>query len=386
MPSDPPSRSRTRSRLPAAAAVGVVLVVAAVGIGARLLEARQASAWSDQRAIPVVKVALPRSGGGDDGLSLPGQLQAFNAAPIYPRVSGYVRSWLVDIGAPVRAGQTLALIDTPELDQDIARARADLESADANEKLARLTAGRWKDLLAADAVSHQEADEKSGDLAARVAAAHAAQANLQRLLALKAFSRITAPFDGVVTARAIDVGDLVNAGAGGSAQALFTIANVARIRVYVQVPQAASAAIRPGLSASLTLPEYPGRTFPARYVTGSGAIGEQSGALLVELEAANPEGILKPGAYADVKLQLPALKGGLRLPATVLIYRAGGAQVGVVDRTGHVTLRDVKIARDLGPVIELASGLAAGDRVIDSPPDSLQSGDLVRVASPGGGA
>ena len=384
MPSEASPKSRTRIYL--AGAAGLVLLVAAVGVGARLLEAKQASAWSDERAIPAVKVATPKASSADDGVSLPGQLQAYNTAPIYPRVSGYVRAWLVDIGSNVRAGQTLALIDTPELDQDIAKARADLESATANERLSRLTANRWKDMLASDAVSHQEADEKAGDLAAKVAAGDAARANLQRLLALKAFARITAPFDGVVTARNIDVGDLVNAGAGGAAQALFTVSNISKIRAYVQVPQAASAAIRPGLTASLTLPEYPGKTFLARYVTGSGAIGEQSGALLVELSADNPDGALKPGAYADVKLQLPALKGGLRLPATVLIYRAGGAQVAVVDSASRVVLRDVKIARDLGSVIELASGVSTSDRVVDSPPDSLQSGDLVRVVTRGGGA
>ena len=201
---------------------------------------------------------------------------------------------------------------------------------------------------------------------------------------LKAFARIAAPFDGVVTTRSVDVGDLVNAGAGGQAQAMFTVANVATIRVYVQVPQAASAAIHPGLTASLVLPEYPSKTFRARYVTGSGAIGEQSGALLVELAADNPDGALKPGAYADVKIQLPALKSQLRLPASVLVYRAGGAQVAVVDSSSRVTLRDVKIAKDLGPLIELASGVSPGDRVIDSPPDSLQAGDLVRVVTRGG--
>ena len=384
MPSEASSKSRTRIYL--AGAAGLVLLVAAVGVGARLLEAKQASAWSDERAIPTVKVSTPKASSADDGVSLPGQLQAYNTAPIYPRVSGYVRAWLVDIGANVRAGQTLAVIDTPELDQDIAKARADLENATANERLSRLTANRWKDMLASDAVSHQEADEKAGDLAAKVAAGDAARANLQRLLALKAFTRITAPFDGVVTARNIDVGDLVNAGAGGAAQALFTVSNISKIRVYVQVPQAASAAIRPGLTAALTLPEYPGKTFLARYVTGSGAIGEQSGALLVELSAENLDGALKPGAYADVKLQLPALKGGLRLPVTVLIYRAGGAQVAVVDSASRVVLRDVKISRDLGSVIELASGVSNSDRVVDSPPDSLQSGDLVRVVTQGGGA
>jgi len=386
MPPEASPKSPARTRLFLAGAAGLVLLVAAIGVGARLLEAKQAGAWSDARAIPTVKVATPRASGADDGVSLPGQLQAYNTAPIYPRVSGYVRAWLVDIGATVRAGQTLALIDTPELDQDIARARADLESATANERLSRLTANRWKDMLASDAVSHQEADEKAGDLAAKVAAGDAARANLQRLLALKAFARITAPFDGVVTARNIDVGDLVNAGAGGASQALFTVSNISRIRAYVQAPQAMSAAIRPGLTATLTLPEYPGRTFLARYVTGSGAIGEQSGALLVELSADNPDGALKPGAYADVKLQLPALKGGLRLPSTVLIYRSGGAQVAVVDSASRVVLRDVKIARDLGSVIELASGVSTGDRVVDSPPDSLQSGDLVRVVTRGAGA
>ena len=373
MPTDPKPRSFPRIYF--IGAVGLVLLAAAGGVGSRLVEAKQAKTWSQERAIPTVKVVSPKSSGGDDGLSLPGQLQAFNSAPIYPRVSGYVHAWLVDIGSPVKAGQTLALIDTPELDQEILKARADLESATANERLSRLTANRWKDLLASDAVSHQEADEKAGDLAAKVAAGRAAKANLQRLMELKAFARIAAPFD---------VGDLVNAGAGGQAQAMFTVANVATIRVYVQVPQAASAAIHPGLTASLVLPEYPSKTFRARYVTGSGAIGEQSGALLVELAADNPDGALKPGAYADVKIQLPALKSQLRLPASVLVYRAGGAQVAVVDSSSRVTLRDVKIAKDLGPLIELASGVSPGDRVIDSPPDSLQAGDLVRVVTRGG--
>ncbi len=382
MPTDPKPRSLPRIYF--IGAVGLVLLAAAGGVGSRLVEAKQAKTWSQERAIPTVKVVSPKSSGGDDGLSLPGQLQAFNSAPIYPRVSGYVHAWLVDIGSPVKAGQTLALIDTPELDQEILKARADLESATANERLSRLTANRWKDLLASDAVSHQEADEKTGDLAAKVAAGRAAKANLQRLMELKAFARIAAPFDGVVTTRSVDVGDLVNAGAGGQAQAMFTVANVATIRVYVQVPQAASAAIHPGLTASLVLPEYPSKTFRARYVTGSGAIGEQSGALLVELAADNPDGALKPGAYADVKIQLPALKSQLRLPASVLVYRAGGAQVAVVDSSSRVTLRDVKIAKDLGPLIELASGVSPGDRVIDSPPDSLQAGDLVRVVTRGG--
>ena len=382
MPTDPKPRSFPRIYF--IGAVGLVLLAAAGGVGSRLVEAKQAKTWSQERAIPTVKVVSPKSSGGDDGLSLPGQLQAFNSAPIYPRVSGYVHAWLVDIGSPVKAGQTLALIDTPELDQEILKARADLESATANERLSRLTANRWKDLLASDAVSHQEADEKAGDLAAKVAAGRAAKANLQRLMELKAFARIAAPFDGVVTTRSVDVGDLVNAGAGGQAQAMFTVANVATIRVYVQVPQAASAAIHPGLTASLVLPEYPSKTFRARYVTGSGAIGEQSGALLVELAADNPDGALKPGAYADVKIQLPALKSQLRLPASVLVYRAGGAQVAVVDSSSRVTLRDVKIAKDLGPLIELASGVSPGDRVIDSPPDSLQAGDLVRVVTRGG--
>ena len=378
--------SKSNLRLYLAGGVVAALVLVGGGVGMRLFETHAAKAWSQARAIEAVRVISPKASGADDGLNLPGQLQAYNSAPIYPRVSGYVRSWLVDIGAKVKAGQALALIDTPELDQEIAKARADVASATANQNLSRLTANRWTDLVASDAVSRQEADEKSGDLEARIAASKAASANLQRLLALKAFARITAPFDGVVTARTIDIGDLVNAGSGGQAQALFTISNVSKIRIYVQAPQAVSAGVKPGLSASLTLPEYPGRTYPARFVTASGAIGQESGALLVELEADNADGLLKPGAYAEVKLKLPALTGGLRLPASTLIFRSGGAQIAVVDAQSHVVLHDVRIGRDLGSVIELASGLGPQDRVIDNPPDSLAAGDLVRVVQQGGGA
>ena len=378
--------SKAPSRLYLLAGGILVLALVGGGIGLRLFEARAAKAWSQARAIAVVKVVAPEPGGADDTLNLPGQLSAYNSAPIYPRVSGYVRAWQVDIGAKVKAGQTLALIDTPELDQDIAKARADLASATANQNLSRLTANRWKELVQSDAVSRQEADEKSGDLEAKVAASTAASANLQRLLALKAFARITAPFDGVVTARTLDIGDLVNAGSGGQAQALFTLSNVAKIRVYVQAPQSVSAAIRPGLLASLTLPELPDRVFSAKFVTASGAIGADSGALLVEFEADNADGALKPGAYAEVKLKLPTLKGGVRIPATTLIFRSGGAQVAVVDSACHVALRTIRIARDLGATLELASGVTAQDRVIDNPPDSLQAGDLVRVTHPEGGA
>ncbi len=378
--------SKPGSRLFLLGSVALALLVVVGGIGLRLFEARAAKAWSEARAIAAVRVVVPKASGDDDGLNLPGQLSAYNSAPIYPRVSGYVRAWQVDIGARVKAGQTLALIDTPELDQDIAKARADLASATASQNLSRLTANRWQALVQSDAVSRQDADEKSGDLEAKVAARTAASANLQRLLSLKAFARITAPFDGVVTARTLDIGDLVNAGAGSQAQALFTISNVAKIRVYVQAPQSVSAAIKPGLLANLTLPEFPDRVFSAKLITASGAIGADSGALLVELEADNADGALKPGAYAEVKLKLPTRKGGVHIPATTLIFRSGGAQVAVVDGANRVALRNIRIARDLGATLELASGVTAQDRIIDNPPDSLQAGDLVRVIHPEGGA
>jgi RND family efflux transporter MFP subunit len=340
--------------------------------------------WTTAQAIPAVSVITPTSGSGGGALTLPGALQAFYNAPIYARVPGYVHGWYKDIGARVTAGQLLATIDTPELDQQLAQGRADLASAQANMQLAHITADRWSKMLAQDAVSKQESDEKTGDLATKTAQVNAAKANVDRLLALESFARIVAPFDGVVTARKIDIGALVNAGATASPNSeLFDVAKVDKLRLYVHVPQNYSSRIHPGMTARLSVPEYPDRTFVATLETTANAISDNSGTLLVELMVDNRNGTLKDGDYAQVSFDLEgAPQAGappLALPASALVFRRSGTQAAVVGPDSHVHLRRVVVSRDLGTTIEVASGLSPTDRVIDNPPDSITDGQLVRV-------
>ena len=302
---------------------------------------------------------------------------------------GYVHAWYVDIGARVKTGQLLASIDTPELDQQIVQAKADVATAQANMQLAQTTSQRWARLLTQDAVSKQETDEKAGDLAAKTAQVAAAKANLDRMMAEKAFSRILAPFDGVVTARRTDIGALVNAGAGASPNSeLFDVAKIDRLRLYVRVPQVSSSDVKPGVKVTLTVPELPGRTFPAALDTTSNAISDNSGTLLTELLVDNPAGVLKPGAYAQVTftLQSAATASGpqtLLLPSSALLFRDQGLEAAVVDATDHVRLRKVEIGRNLGQTMEITAGLGPGDHVIDNPPDSIAEGQLVRVVKSG---
>lgn len=374
----PPRRSRA-GLLAGIAAVVVAGAAVTWGVVSRGSQTREAQRWSDRQAVATVSVVTPTAGEGTSSLSLPGDLAAENTAQIFARVSGYIHAWRQDIGARVHAGQVLATLDTPDLDQQVAQARADLASVQAQQRLSATTAKRWTDLAALDAVSKQEADEKTGDLAARTAGVGASRAGLNRLLALKSFARITAPFSGVVTSRTADIGDLVNAGASGS-QPLFTVSDVSRIRVYVRVPQSASADLKPGAPAVLHLPEFPDRTFPATLVSTSGAINPQSGTLLVQLSAANPDGALKPGAFTTVEFRLQQPRAVLRLPASALLFRKEGLSAAVVDGSGHVHLHRLTVARDLGPQVEVSSGVSAGDHVIDNPPDSLTEGQQVRVA------
>jgi RND family efflux transporter MFP subunit len=338
-------------------------------------------AFSNQRSVPVVRTISPEASAAAEALELPGQLQAYNDAAIYARVPGYLKSWSQDIGAKVKAGQVLAVIDAPELDQELAQAKANLATVQATLKLATITAQRFSDLAGDDAVSKQDADEKSGDLAAKTAAVKAAQANVQRLQAMEGFKRITAPFDGVVTERNANIGALVNAGAGSNpGSALFKVSDVHLLRVYVQVPQVYSAEVKDGMKASLTLPQYANRTFPATVVSDAGAVSDQSGTLLLELEVQNPDGALKPGDFAQVSFNLPPTSGVIRVPASALIFRAQGLQVATVTPDGHAHLHTASVARDLGAQVELSGGVKAGDSVIENPPDSLEDGDLVRIA------
>ncbi len=361
------------------------VAIVAVGIGSRYRADHRLATWTDAQATTVVSVVKPQAMQGGQALTLPGDLRALNSAPIYPRTNGYVRKWLVDIGDPVRAGQLLGVIDAPEVDQQVAAARADLQTAKANQALAKSTSARWSTMLAKDAVSRQEADEKAGDLAAKIAITNASSANLMRLQATQGFTRLIAPFSGVVTTRAAEVGQLVNAGSAGTPP-LFTVADVSRMRVYVRVPQAYSAQIHQGMHASLSLPEYPGRKFDATLTRLSGAVDPQSGAMLVELQAPNGDRALKPGAYSQVTFPLAGLSTSVSVPASALIVGADGTQVAIVGPDGKAVLRTVRVGRDLGSTVEVTAGITAADRVIANPPDSLQSGDQVRIAGDTKGA
>lgn len=360
-----------------------VLAIAVVGFGTanRMNANRVLDSTAAETALPSVAVVRPKAGGDSNALVLPGNIQALNSAAIYARTNGYVRRWLADIGDHVQTGQTLAILDAPEVDQQLAQAQADYQTALANRNLAASTATRWNTMLAKDAVSRQEADEKSGDLAAKSALAKASLANVRRLQALQDFTRLRAPFAGVVTSRAAQIGQLVVAG-NAAAQPLFTISDVRRMRIYVRVPQGYSAQVHPGMAATLSVPEYPQASFPATLVRSAQAVDAQSGAVLVELQAANPDGALKPGAYAQVAFHVGAGGGnGLILPGSAILYGNDGPSVAVVDRGGRVTVKPVTIASDQGKTVVISKGLAAGDAVVDSPPDAIRSGDRVRIQS-----
>ncbi|WP_363181988.1 efflux RND transporter periplasmic adaptor subunit [Sphingomonas quercus] len=359
-----------------------VTIVATGGIS-RAHDRDAAQRWSDARAVPTVQLVAVDGAGAADALTLPGTLQAWNAAKLYARVNGYMKSWSRDIGDRVPAGAALGLIDTPELDQQIAQARADLASAKAGAELAQSTADRWNDLLSTASVSRQEADEKNGALAARRAAVLAAEANLGRLLAMKSFATLRAPFAGTVTLRSVDIGDLVGTGSGQ--QPLFAVADTRKVRVYVNVPQGYAAEMKPGLTAELSLPDYPGRRFPARLIGNSGAIDGRTGAFQVQLAADNADGALKPGGYAQVRFDVRDGGDAVRVPASALLFRAEGTQVALVDADGRVRLRPVTIGRDLGQSVIIAAGLTARDKVVDNPPDSLAEGEKVRLLGPARG-
>ena len=357
---------------------GVAVLIVAAGLVSRVSANQNLKTWTEDQAIPTVSVIAPTSLNGAQDLVLPGAVQAFYDAQIHARVSGYLKRWYQDIGARVKSGQVLADIDTPELDQQLAQAQANLATAAANRRLAQTTATRWTSLLADDAVSRQEAEEKSGDLDAKTSLVKAAQADVQRLRALEAFKRITAPFDGMVTGRTTDIGALIAAGAPND-PGLFTVADVHRLRIYVKVPQSYSADVHPGAAVTLTVPEHPGQTFTATLVSTNGAVSDQSGTMLAELQIDNASGALKPGDYAQVHFSLPPTAGAIRLPASALMFRRQGMAVATVGPNGRVLMKPVTIASDLGASVEIASGLSPSDRVIDNPPDSLADGEVIRI-------
>ncbi|HKT91656.1 MAG TPA: efflux RND transporter periplasmic adaptor subunit [Paraburkholderia sp.] len=366
----------------AAIALMVAAGIVSGGIFSRVHAHQDLATWTDAQAIPTVATVQPQASPASEPLVLPGRLAAYINAPIYARVSGYLHAWYADIGTHVKAGQLLGVIDTPDLDQQLQQARADLQNSVANEKLAATTAERWTEMLKQDSVSQQEADEKTSDLIAKQATVEANEANVRRLEALASFKRITAPFDGIVTARKTDVGALIDAGSG-SGPDLFTVSDAGQLRVYVSVPQSDAASIKPGMHATLTVPERPGVKFDAKLVDTDQSISPASGTMLVQLAVDNKQGLLFPGEYTEVHLAMPGDAHALFVPASALIFRAHGMQIAVADAHRHVQLRDVTIGTDLGTRVEITAGLHAGERVIDNPPDSLASGDLVRLASAG---
>ena len=381
----------TGSKHGALIAVVALLIVAAVviaGVVPRLKARAALRITTYENAIPTVNVIRPKMGAPQNEIVLPGNIQAFNDSPIYARTDGYLKKWYVDIGAHVKAGQLLAEIETPEVDQQLDQARADLNTAQANLQLSKITAERYQGLAQSDSVSKQDVDNATSDFAAKKAMVASAQSNVGRLEELQAFEKIYAPFDGVITARNTDIGHLINSGAGSPATELFHLAAVQELRVYVNVPQEYSALARPGLKADLTLQEFPGKRFPGTLVRTADAIDQASRTLLVEVDVNNRTGELLPGAYAEVHLSVPSGAPTYILPVSALIFRSAGLQVGTVQNGDKTKLVDITPGRDMGNEIEVVSGLNAGDLVIVNPPDSLISGETVRAvqqsASPGG--
>jgi RND family efflux transporter MFP subunit len=373
----PPPR---RLRLAGVIAAIVVLAIVVAGVATRANDSRKLREWTDEQSQPTVNVVTPQGGQGGGDLNLPGRLQAYSRAPIFARTSGYLKYWKADIGQKVKAGEVLAEIETPDLDQQLLQAKADLASARANESLAQTTAKRWQSMRDSDSVSKQEVDEKVGDYDAKHALAAAAAANLERIQALKGYAKLTAPFDGTVTARETDVGALINAGGGG--QELFVVSDVRKLRMYVNVPQNYAPSIKQGATVKLTVPEYPGQTFVGTVESSSASISAATGTTLVQVSVDNEAGKLLPGAYASVEFDVAGDARLFSVPASALVYDEKGLRVAVVDAQNKVSFKDVTITRDLGKTIQLGSGIAAGDRLIESPPDGLADGDTVRVNAP----
>jgi RND family efflux transporter MFP subunit len=360
-------------------ALGIAAVIVVIGVTDRVLSARALAKETEKTAVPMVSLAKLVSSDANEALTLPGTIQPYNRALIYAQVTGYLRSWNQDIGAQVKAGQLLATIDTPDLDQQLEQAKADAATAAANERLAALTAARWKALLPSQSVAQQDADEKAADADAKQALLDAAHANVRRLEANESFKRIVAPFDGMVTARQTDIGALINSGNQG--QGLFEVSDLHRVRIYVQAPQSLSAELRPGLTATFDLPQYPGQQFNAVVVATSHAIEANSRSVLVELQADNADGKLFAGAYCQVHFQLPGNPNTVRAPATALISSDQGTEVAVLGANGKVALKSVQLGRDLGDSVEIVAGLSPSDHVIASPPETLQNGQPVKLAS-----
>ena len=359
----------------------VALVVS--GILPRIQARNALAVETKEMAIPTVTVVHPKPSAPSKEIVLPANVQAYIDSPIYARTNGYLKKWYADIGARVTAGQLLAEIETPEVDQQLRQARADLGTAEANLSLAKITADRYVGLLKTDSVSKQDTDNAQANFAAQKATVQAMEANVKRLEQLQSFEKIYAPFTGVITARRTDIGALIDSGSSGGARAeLFHIAQPDRLRVYVNVPQAYSQAAKPGLTADLVLAEFPGRRFQGTLVRTADAIDTTTRTLLVEIAVNNPTGTLLSGAYAEVHLKLPGATSSFTLPVTTLLFRSEGLRVVTVDNNQHAQLTPITIGRDYGSEVEVVAGLTGDESVIANPPDFIVSGQEVRVSQP----
>jgi RND family efflux transporter MFP subunit len=401
-PALPPPSSRSLRRF-GLIAVAAAIIIAAIGILERRGHEAEVKQWTQEQAVPTVALISPEHGASTQRVVLPGTVQAWFEAPIYARVNGYLKGWYFDYGAQVKKGTVLAEIETPDLDAQLTAAQAKLNSAravvkvrEAEKDFAESTYERWRD-SPKGVVSAQEQQSKQADYnsaLARVnsakAEADADQGEIDRVDAMESYKKIVAPFDGVVTARETDVGALINAGSGtggGSGPELFRVADVHKMRIYVQVPQQMSAGIQSGMPAELRLPQFPDKTFHATVATTSSAINLSARTLLVELHAENSEDELQPGAYTQVTFELPSNPNIVHVPTSALIFREHGSEVAVVGPDDKVEIKPVRLGRNLGTEVEILSGLSMSDRVINSPPDSLGVGDKVRIAGqhPNGG-
>jgi len=364
------------------AATGAFLlasVVVSYGFVQRVASKQEVVQWTDTQAIPTVALAQPLPGSSHQMLTLPGDIQPFNKAAIYARVNGYVKSWDHDIGSPVKSGQVLATIDAPDLDQQLGQAKATLASVVANEQIATLTANRNNILLQKQIVAQQLADQTTADAKAKQAVVDANEANVRQLEAMQSFKTLAAPFDGIVTARNVELGMLITS--GGSGQPLFEVSDLHRVRIYVHVPQSFSAGLAPGLKATFEMPQYPGVRFDATLSHISRAMNPASHSMQVELQAENAAGKFFAGSYCNVQFEIPADANLVRIPSTVLVTGNQGTQVATLDSHDKVVLKPVQLGRDFGDRVEVIAGLSPSDRIINNPPETLSAGDTVHVAA-----
>jgi RND family efflux transporter MFP subunit len=382
---EPRLRRPARGWLLALLAFVVIAIIVISGVLPRIQARATLNKETQEMAIPTVAVVHPKHSEPAQEIVLPANVQAFMDAPIYARTNGYLRKWYVDIGAHVRAGQLLAEIETPEVDQQLRQARADLATQEANVHLAQITAERYAGLLKTDSVSKQEADNAESDFAAKRAVVQSGEANVKRLEDLQSFEKIYTPFAGIVTARNTDVGALIDPGSSGGARTeLFHISQPGKLRVYVNVPEAYSQAAKPGLTADLTLAEFPSRRFQGTLVRTANSIDSNTRTLLVEIAVSNPTGELLTGAYAEVHLKLPSPQSTLILPVSTLMFRSEGLRVVVINN-GQTDLRPITIGHDFGSEVEVVAGLSGDEIVVVNPPDSIEAGQKVRIAGESGG-